>query len=85
MIACTSITVIPVTQFACKAHGWQGLHLMHWSEHRASITQGKHRERYWKANLGICEMCMPLKAGFFEGPDALGANLVAASLANLDT
>lgn len=27
----------------------------------------------------------PLNAGFLDGPDALGANVVAASLANLDT
>ncbi len=27
----------------------------------------------------------PLKAGFLDGPDALGAKVVAASLANLET
>lgn len=29
--------------------------------------------------------CKPLNAGFLDGPDALGAKVVAASLANLDT
>jgi len=28
---------------------------------------------------------LPLNAGFFDAPEALGANVVAAFLANLDT
>ena len=36
-----------------------------------------------KETFSVCSA--PLKAGFFDGPDALGANVVAASLANLDT
>ena len=32
-----------------------------------------------------CPWCVPLKAGFLAGPDGLGAKVVAASLANLDT
>jgi len=37
----------------------------------------------WASN--ILYKVLPLKAGFLDGPDALGAKVVAASLANLET